>query len=35
MFGIKTEIIRDERKQYFEKPFKLCPSSNISDVIER
>jgi len=35
MFGIKTEIIREKRKLYFEKPLKLCPSPHISDVIKR
>lgn len=34
MFGIKTEIIREERKLYFEKPLKLCLSPNISDLIK-
>jgi hypothetical protein len=35
MFGIETEVIRQERKLYFEKTLKLCPSINISDVIKR
>jgi len=35
MFGINTEIIREERKLYFEKLLKLRPLPNISDVIKR
>jgi len=34
MIGIKTGVIREERKLYFEKHLKLSPSPNISNVMK-